>query len=212
MSFINVTSALNSNYALAIIFAILAIETGLPLIVGLPGDTLLITAGLFAAGIGVEATGHHINIIVVAIGAPLSAIIGSQFGHWLGWHYGIRIFNRPNSKFFNAEKLKRGEKYIHKYGVCKAIILGRFIPVVRGLINPLSGMIRVPHQKYALWNIVGALIWTQSLIWGGYVVGNTFADKISKYLTEIILVIAFVTVMPLLWEIFKEWRTRKHLS
>jgi len=76
----------------------------------------------------------------------------------------------------------------------------------------LSGMIRVPHKKYAFWNIVGALIWTQSLIWGGYVVGNTFADKISKYLTEIILVIAFVTVMPLLWEIFKEWRTRKHLS
>jgi len=212
MSFINVTSALNSNYALAIIFAILAIETGLPLIVGLPGDTLLITAGLFAAGIGVEATGHHINIIVVAIGAPLSAIIGSQFGHWLGWHYGIRIFNRPNSKFFNAEKLKSAEKYIHKYGVGKAIVLGRFIPVVRGLINPLSGMIRVPHKKYAFWNIFGALIWTQTLIWGGYVVGNTFADKISKYLTEIILVIAFVTVMPLLWEIFKEWRTRKHLS
>ena len=193
-----------------IVFAILAIETGLPLIVGLPGDTLLITAGLFAAGIG--SKGHHINIVVVAIGAPLSAILGSQFGHWLGWHYGIKIFNRPNSKFFNAEKLKSAEKYIHKYGVGKAIVLGRFIPVVRGLINPLSGMVRVPFKTYALWNVVGALIWTQSLIWGGYVVGNTFADKISKYLTEIILVIAVVTVMPLAWEIFKEWRTRKHLS
>ncbi len=212
MSFINVTSALNSNYALAIIFAVLAIETGLPLIIGLPGDTLLITAGLFAAGIGVKSGGNHINIWVVAIGSPIFAIIGSQFGHWLGWHYGVKLFNRANSRFFNAEKLKSAEKYIHKYGVGKAIVLGRFIPVVRGLINPLSGMIRVPHKRYAFWNVVGALIWTQLLIWGGYVVGNTFADKISKYLTEIILIIAGVTILPLVWEIFKEWRTRKHLS
>ena len=93
MSFINVTSALNSNYALVIILAILALETGLPLIIGLPGDTLLITAGLFAAGIG-SAHGRHINIGIVAVTAPLAAIIGSQFGHWLGWHYGIRIFSR----------------------------------------------------------------------------------------------------------------------
>jgi membrane-associated protein len=212
MSFINVTSALNSNYALAIIFAILAIETGLPLIVGLPGDTLLITAGLFSAGIGVSDTGHHINIVVVAIGSPLAAIIGSQFGHWLGWTHGVKIFNRPNSKFLNPERLKSAEKYIHKYGVGKAIVLGRFIPVVRGLINPLSGMIRVGHARYFFWNVVGALIWTQSLIWGGYIVGNTFADSIAKYLTEIILIIAGVTLLPLLFEIFKEWRTRKHLS
>ena len=180
MSFINVTSALNSNYALAIIFAILAIETGLPLIIGLPGDTLLITAGLFAAGIGVESTGHHINILVVAIGAPMAAIIGSQFGHWLGWNYGVRIFNRPNC---NTSPMKVED-----------------------------GMIKVPTKTYAFWNVLGALIWTQTLIWGGYIVGNTFADTIAKYLTEIILVIAGVTVLPLLWEIFKEWRTRKHLS
>ena len=105
MSFISVTSALNSNYSLVIIFAILALETGLPLIIGLPGDTLLITAGLFAAGIG-STSGHHLNIAVVAAGAPIAAIIGSQFGHWLGWHYGIRIFSRPNSKFFDPGKIK----------------------------------------------------------------------------------------------------------
>ena len=133
------TSALNSNYSLVIIFAILALETGLPLIIGLPGDTLLITAGLFAAGIG-STHGHHLNIGLVALGAPLSAIIGSQFGHWLGWHYGIRIFSRPNSKFFDPGKIKSAEKYITKYGRGRAIVLGRFIPVIRGLINPLSGI------------------------------------------------------------------------
>ena len=211
MSFINVTSALNSNYSLVIICAILALETGLPLIIGLPGDTLLITAGLFAAGIG-SNHGHHLNIGLVAIAAPLAAIIGSQFGHWLGWHYGIKIFSRPNSKFFDPGKIKSAEKYVTKYGRGRAIVLGRFIPVVRGLINPLSGIIRVPFKTVAFWNVAGALIWTQVLIWGAYAAGNTFADTISKYLTDIILVIAGVTVIPLGWEIFKEWRSRKHLS
>ena len=95
MSFISVTSALNSNYSLVIIFAILALETGLPLIIGLPGDTLLITAGLFAAGIG-AGHGHHLNILIVALGSPLAAIIGSQFGHWLGWHYGDYCDSQDN--------------------------------------------------------------------------------------------------------------------
>jgi len=212
MSFISVTTALNSNYSLAIIFAILALETGLPLIIGLPGDTLLISAGLFAAGIGVKAGHHHLNITIVAIGAPLAAIIGSQFGHWLGWRYGIKIFSREGSKFFDPSKIKSAEKYIAKYGTGRAIVLGRFIPVVRGLINPLSGIIRVPFKTFAFWNIFGALIWTQVLIWGAYVAGNTFANTISKYLTDIIIAIAAITVVPIVWEVFKEWRTRKHLS
>jgi membrane-associated protein len=212
MSFINVTSALNSNYALVIIFAILAVETGLPLIIGLPGDTLLISVGLFASGVGVEPGHHHLNIWVVAIGAPLFAILGSAFGHWLGWHFGIKIFSRENSRFFDPNKIKSAEKYMTKYGTGRAIVFGRFIPVVRGLINPLSGIVRVPFKTFAFWNVVGALLWTESLIWGAYAAGTTFADSISKYLTYIILVIAGVTVIPLVWEVFKEWRTRKHLS
>jgi len=211
MSFISVTSALNSNYSLVIIFAILALETALPLVIGLPGDTLLITAGLFAAGIG-STRGHHLNILIVAIGSPVAAILGSQFGYWLGWRYGIKIFSKPGSKFFDPGKIKSAEKYITKYGTGRAIVLSRFIPVVRHLINPLAGIIRVPVRTFTFWNIFGALIWTQSLIWGAYAAGNTFADSISKYLTGIILVIAGITILPLGWEFFKEWRSRKHLS
>jgi membrane-associated protein len=211
MSFISVTSALNSNYSLVIIFAILALETALPLVIGLPGDTLLITAGLFAAGIG-STQGHHLNILIVAIGSPVAAILGSQFGYWLGWRYGIKIFSKPGSKFFDPGKIKSAEKYITKYGTGRAIVLSRFIPVVRHLINPLCGIIRVPVRTFTFWNIFGALIWTQSLIWGAYAAGNTFANSISKYLTGIILVIAGITILPLGWEFFKEWRSRKHLS
>jgi len=211
MSFISVTSALNSNYSLVIIFAILALETALPLVIGLPGDTLLITAGLFAAGIG-STQGHHLNILLVAVGSPIAAIVGSQFGHWLGWHYGLKIFSKPGSKLFDPGKIKSAEKYITKYGLGRAIVLARFIPVVRHLINPLCGIIRTPFKTFAFWNILGALIWTQGLIWGAYAAGNTFSDSISKYMTAIILVIAVITVLPLIWEVFKEWRSKKHLS
>ena len=212
MSFINVTSALASNYALLIAFGVLFLETSLPLIIGLPGDTLLITGGLFAAGVGVKAGAHHFTVLELALGAPLAAIIGSQIGHFLGWHFGIRAFNKPESKFFSAEKIVAAEKWVNKYGRGKAIVLGRFVPVVRGLVNPVSGIIKVPFKVFAFWNVVGALIWTQLLIWGGYLVGKQFADTITKYLTPIILVIAAITVIPLAWEIFKEWQTRKHLK
>ena len=212
MSFISVTTALNSNYALGIIFAILILETGLPLIIGLPGDTLLISAGLFASGVGVKPGPHHLSIWVVALGCPIAAMIGSQFGHWLGWHYGIKIFSREGSKFFDPGKIKSAEKYITKYGRGRAIVLGRFIPVVRGLINPLSGIIHVPFKTFAFWNVFGALVWTQVLIWGAYAAGSTFADTIAKYLTDIVLGIAAISIFPIFLEIFKEWRSRKHLS
>lgn len=216
MSFVNITSVLNSNYALAIVFAILALETGLPLIIGLPGDTLLITAGLFAAGVGVHgqagSNGHHISIVVTAIGAPIAGFVGSQFGHWFGGKYGTKLFSREKSRFFNTEKIRSAEKYMVKYGVGKAIILGRFIPVVRGLINPLAGMVKVPVRTFTKWNLIGSILWTQGFIWGGYVVGNTFADTISKYITYIILGIVVVSVFPVGLEIVKEWRSRKHLS
>ena len=142
----------------------------------------------------------------------IAGFLGSQFGHWFGGKYGTKLFSREKSRFFNTEKIRSAEKYMAKYGVGKAIILGRFIPVVRGLINPLAGMVHVPVRTFTKWNLIGSLLWTQGFIWGGYVVGNTFADTISKYITWIILVIAGVTVIPLGVEILKEWRSRKHLS
>ena len=212
MSFINITSALSSNYALLIAFGVLFAETALPLIIGLPGDTLLLSGGLFAAGIGVPAGHHHFSVIELAIGAPIAAIIGSQIGHFLGWHFGVRVFKDVEGRFFHIEKLKAAEKYITKYGQSKAIVLGRFVPVVRGLINPVSGMIKVPYKKFFTWNLIGSMLWTQIFIWVGFAAGKSFADFITKYLTYIVLVVAAVTIVPVILEVFKEWRSRNHLS
>jgi len=84
--------------------------------------------------------------------------------------------------------------------------------VVRGLINPACGMIKIPFKVFAYWNVIGAIIWTQSLVWIGFAAGKTFASFIQNNLTKIVLLVAVLTILPLAWEIFKEWRSRKHLS
>ena len=211
MSFVNLASVLGSNYALVIAFGILFLETALPLIIGLPGDTLLLTGGVIAAGASKDVTVHHFNVTELAIGAFFAAAIGSQIGHYLGWTFGVKVFNKPESKIFSAEKLLVAEKYVTKYGRGKAIILGRFVPVVRGLINPACGMIKIPFKVFAYWNVIGAIIWTQSLVWIGFAAGKTFASFIQNNLTKIVLLVAVLTILPLAWEIFKEWRSRKHL-
>jgi membrane-associated protein len=188
---------------------ILFIEVALPLIIGLPGDTLLITAGLFAAGVGVKTGSHHISIAIVAILSPIAAFLGSQTGHYLGWKFGSVFFKDSNAKFFNPEKLRNAEKWMLKYGHGRAIMLGRFVPVVRGLINPVSGLTKVPFRTFAFWNLLTSLIWTQLFIWVGYYAGKTWGNWIEKYLVYIIFVVVIFSIIPIGLEILKEVRSRR---
>lgn len=206
----NAESAINS-FGLAGILIILFVETGLPIVIGLPGDSLLFMAGIAASGTG-EVIKIHLPIRELAIGAPLFAITGSQFGHWLGYTYGSKLFSRENSKYLNPKKLKTLQKWINKYGIGKMIFLGRFIPVVRHLVNPAAGIARMSYKRFFLWNVTSALVWTQGFIWSGYVLGEKLKGSVDKYVLPIVALIVIVSIAPIFWEIFKEWRTRRHLS
>jgi membrane-associated protein len=206
----NAESAINS-FGLAGIFLILFVETGIPIVIGLPGDSLLFMAGLAASGTGAVIK-IHISIRELAIGAPLFAIAGSQLGHWLGYAYGDKLFGRADSKYFNPKKLKTLQKWIDKYGIAKMIFLGRFIPVVRHLVNPAAGIAKMSYKKFFLWNSISALVWTQGFIWGGFVIGEKLKGSVDKYVLPIVAVIVIISIAPIFWEIFKEWRSRKHLS
>ena len=212
MSLIDVTQVLNSNYALAIILLILFIELSLPLIIGLPGDTLLLTAGLFAAGVGVKPGAPHISIWAVAILTPFASFLGSQFGYYIGWHFGPKLFSKPNAKYLSPSKLKEAEKWVNKYGIGKAIFIARFVPVVRHLIHILAGLVRTPAKVFTFWNVVTSLVWTQFFIWLGFFAGRTWGHTIEKFLTPIIVIIAAITLAPIALQIVKEYRSRKHLS
>jgi membrane-associated protein len=194
---------------LAIIFA----ETGLLVGLAFPGDSLLFIAGIAASSAGAEILGGaSLDALSIFIGAPVVAIIGSQFGHFVGAKYGRKLFDRPNGRFFTQERVAQTERWLTKYGVGKALILARFIPFVRTLINPTVGIIGYPARKFFMWNAIGALIWTQLVLGAGYILGNKISGSIDKFLLPIIGLIVLVSVLPVALEVLKEWRTKKDLS
>ena len=198
-------------FGLTGIFVILFLETGLPLVLGLPGDSLLFVAGVAASGTG-SAIHLKISLIPLLVGSAVFAIAGSQVGHWLGNKYGVKLFQKEDSKYFNPDRLKSMEKWMAKYGYGKMIFLGRFIPIVRHLVNPVAGILEMPKRKFFFWNALSALVWTQGFIWGGYVVGEKLKGSVDTYIVPIVGVIVIVSASPIVYEVFKEWRTRKHLS
>jgi membrane-associated protein len=194
---------------LAIIFA----ETGLLIGLAFPGDSLLFIAGVAASGSGAAILGGaHLSPVALFIGAPLAAIVGSQVGHMLGAIFGRKLFDRPDGRVFNQQRVTSAEKWLTKYGVGRALILTRFVPVARTLINPMAGVIHIPAKKFLLWNIVGGVIWTELVIGAGYILGEKLKGSVDKYLLPIVALIIVVSLIPVVIEFFREWTTRKHHS
>ena len=207
MNIFNANSAINS-FGLAGVFTILFVETSLPLVIGLPGDSLLFIAGLAASG-----TGHvihvHIPLALLIIGAPLFAILGSSFGHHLGHKYGSKLFTNPNSKFFHPDRLVKAERWIIKYGEGKTIFLSRFVPIIRHLVNPVCGIIKMPYRKFFFWNVLSAIIWTEGFIALGYFVGERLKGSVDHYVIPLVGVIVLLSISPIIWEVYKERRKKK---
>ena len=194
---------------LAIIFA----ETGLLVGLAFPGDSLLFIAGVAASGSGAAILGGaSLNPFVLFIGTPIAAILGSQVGHWFGSTYGRKLFDRPDGRFFNHQRVTATEKWLTKYGTGKALVLSRFIPFVRTLINPLAGIVGIPVKKFFIWNVAGAVIWTQLVLGAGFILGEKLKGSVDKYLLPIVGLIIIISVIPVVVEFIREWSTRKHHS
>ena len=191
---------------LTIIFA----ETGLLVGLAFPGDSLLFIAGVAASGSGAAILGGaSLNPILLFALSPFAAIIGSTVGYWFGEKYGRKLFDRPDGRIFNHHKVAATEKWLTKYGIGKALVLARFVPFVRTLINPMCGIIGVPKKQFLVWNAVGALIWTQGVIGLGFILGDVLEGSVDKYLLPVIGLIVFVSVIPVLIELFKEWQSKR---
>lgn len=194
---------------LSIIFA----ETGLLVGLAFPGDSLLFLAGIAASGAGEKLLdGVSINPVLLLLLAPISAIVGSQLGHYIGRKAGPKYFDRPDGRFFNHEKVVKTEKWLLKYGIGKALVLSRFVPFVRTLINPLAGVVGVPTRTFLLWNVVGAVIWTQSIIGLGILIGDKLEGSIDHYIYPAVAVIILLSLIPVAIEILREWRSKHDLS
>ena len=199
-----------SDLGLIGILAIIFAETGLLVGLAFPGDSLLFIAGVAASGSGAAILGNaSLNPVLLFLLAPVAAIAGSQVGYWFGEKYGKKLFDRPNGKIFNSNKVLATEKWLTKYGIGKALVLARFVPFVRTLINPMCGIVGVPKKKFMMWNAVGAIIWTQGVIGLGYLLGDLLKGSVDKYLLPVVGLIIFVSVIPVLIELFKEWQSKR---
>jgi membrane-associated protein len=187
---------------LAIIFA----ETGLLIGFFFPGDSLLFLAGVAASGTAAEAAGVQLPLGVLLIGAPICAIAGAQLGHFLGARFGPRMFNKPDSRFFRKEYVDKAEYYFQRFGPARAVVLARFIPIVRTFLNPVAGVLGMPARTFFVWNVVGAVLWTVGVIMLGYSGGARLEGSIDRYLLPVIALIIFVSVLPIVIEVYRHRR------
>jgi membrane-associated protein len=207
--------SLLQTFGLIGVWAILFAETGLLIGFFFPGDSLLFLAGVAASPVAdsIFGNGTRVSLVGLLIGAPVCAILGAQLGHLLGARYGRRMFEKPDSKLFKREYVEKAEYYFEKFGPAKAVVLARFIPIVRTFLNPVAGTLGMPARKFLLWNIVGAVLWTDGVLLVGYLLAqkiyDAIGDKIDHYILPVVALIVLISVLPIVIEMIRERRAKK---
>ncbi|MFD8704495.1 DedA family protein [Kitasatospora sp. NPDC059648] len=200
-------SSLGAIGLIAIIFA----ETGLLVGFFFPGDSLLIIGGVAAsnAASSVLGDGAKLPIAVLLTGCPIAAIAGAQLGHLIGAKVGPKMFDKPESKIFRRDYVIKAEEYFNKFGSGKAVVLARFMPIIRTFLNPVAGTLEMPAKTFFVWNVVGGVLWTESMLLIGYFFGDALAPVIDKYLIPAVLLIVLLSISPILVEVMRERRKKK---
>ncbi len=176
---------------LFLICAIIFIETGLFFGFFLPGDSLLITAGIFA-GLG------HLNVWFLLLFATLCAIAGDQVNYYVGHKAGKMLYDREGSFFFRKKHLEKAQAFYDKHGP-KTIVICRFVPIVRTFAPAIAGAASMNYGKFSTYNVFGGVLWVFSTVLGGYFLGKTF-PQIGEYIHLIIIAVIALSFVPILIE------------
>jgi membrane-associated protein len=181
-----------------IIFA----ETGLLIGFFLPGDSLLVTAGLLAS-----QPGFGLNVYLLGLILSIAAIVGDSVGYSIGRASGPRIFTRENSILFNRKHLERAHAFYEKHGG-KTIILARFMPIVRTFAPVVAGVADMHYRTFVAYNIIGGLAWVWSMLFVGYFLGR-WVPGIDRHIEKVIIIVIFLSILP---AIIGWWRERSKIS
>ncbi|WP_405721974.1 DedA family protein [Streptomyces sp. NBC_01537] len=199
-------SLLSAFGALGIAVVLFA-ETGLLIGFFLPGDSLLFTAGLLCVSGSHGAV--HLSLPQVLVASVVGALLGAQTGYWIGRRGGRALLARSRSRKL-GEGAARAEELLDRYGHAKAIVLARFVPVVRTVLNPLAGALNVPARVFTLWQALGGTVWTVGLVLGGYALGSSIPN-VDRYLLPLIALIVIISLIPLVLEVRRS-RSRRAAS
>jgi membrane-associated protein len=180
-----------------LVCVIVFIETGFFVGFFLPGDSLLVTAGIFSAD-------GAIPLKWLLLPVMLCAIAGDQIGYWIGRLAGVAIYKREDSFFFKRRHLQRAHDFYEKYGG-KTIILARFIPIIRTFCPPVAGAARMSYPRYLTYDIFGGAIWVGTMILGGYFLGRIIPN-IGQRIHYVILVVIFLSLLPAIISILRARR------
>lgn len=174
----------------AVLIAIVFAETGLLAGFFLPGDSLLVTAGLLASGSGV------LNIWVLILALSAAAIAGDSTGYVIGYHLGPRLFAREDSRLFHKDHVARTQRFYDKYGP-KTIVLARFVPIVRTFAPTLAGIGKMRYRTFVTFNVIGGIAWVTSMTLAGYSLGRLIPDIESKlhWVIAIVIVLSFLPIL-----------------
>lgn len=181
------------------LFFIIFAETGLAVGFFLPGDSLLVVSGLFAAA-------GKLNIALILIAFFLGSVIGDSTGYWTGRVMGKTIFNREDSFIFKPSRVEKAKQFFEKYGA-KTIVLARFVPIVRTFAPIVIGATEMPYVRFLLFSLLGSVLWIFSMVFLGYFVGGlietAFGIKLEDHIEKVVIVVVLFSILPPIIEFVK---------
>ena len=178
---------------------IVFVETGLFVGFFLPGDSLLVSAGIFAAA-------GHFDLLPMLTLVSVCAVLGDQVGYWIGRKAGRALYKRPDSLFFKKRHLAKAHDFYEKYGG-KTIVLARFVPIVRTFAPPVAGAAEMNYRKFVSFNIFGGILWVWSMVLLGYFLGSAIPN-INTHIHLVIAIVVFLSILPAIIEALRA-RTKK---
>src|SRR5215468_10090681 len=174
-------------------------ETGLAVGFFLPGDSMLVVSGLFAAA-------NKLNVWLTMLAFFLGSVIGDNTGYWTGRFMGKTLFNRESSRIFKPSRVQKAHAFFEKYGV-KTVILARFVPIVRTFSPLVVGAAEMPYSKFLPFSIIGGLLWISSMVLAGYFLGGVIERalniKLEDHIEKVVIVVVALSLMPPLIEFLR---------
>jgi membrane-associated protein len=194
------------------LFFVVFAETGLAVGFFLPGDSLLVVCGLFAAA-------GKMNLWLLLVLLFVAAVVGDAVGYYSGKKVGPAIFSRPKSRFFNPDHLRKAHAFYEKHGG-KTIIIARFVPIVRTFAPIVAGAADMSYRQFAIFNIVGGFAWVTSMLFAGYFLGGLVEQAVRSifgiegflledHIDKVVIVVVLLSILPIIFEYLKARREKK---